>query len=418
MDVDLSLALVGAILFILGLLSTILKRLFLTSVLVALLIGVVLGPRVLGLIDPSALGNERGVLEVLARVTLAIALMAAGLQITRADLRRDAARAVTLLSLGMVGMWLAAGLGASLLLGLPVWSGLLLGAIVCPTDPVVASTLVTGRVARDDLSIPVRRTLQLESGANDGLALPLVLLSLAMAPGTSGLGDWWIEALREVGIGVGGGVTLGWIGALLVQRSARDWDVERSSLVNLGLALALLTLGSVHLAGGSGVVAVFVAAIVFSAMQEDTLRDELEALEESIVDLLILPVFTFFGAMLPWDEWASLGWAGVAFGAWALFLRRPLIVWSALGLTDTPMRERVFLAWFGPIGVAALYYSLFAERYRVEHYDEIFAGATLAICFSVVVHSVTATPGGRLFAGRGILETVKHPLRHDVEKKP
>lgn len=416
MNVDIVLVVVGGMLFVLGLLSAVLKRIFLTTVLVALLLGVVLGPEVLGVIDPAAeLTAERRVLEELARITLAVTLMAAGLQASKKDLLEQWRRVMSLLTIGMLGMWLSTAVGAFLVLGVPVWMALLLGAVLTPTDPVVASTVVTGPMAKENLTPTIRRTLQLESASNDGLALPLVLITISLAPGGGALSHWAFEAAKEVVIAVGMGAALGYAAGKILEIALHRWDVEHTSMVTLGLALALAALGSIHLAGGSGVLGVFVAALVFSLVVESSLRDELEEIEESLVKVLILPVFTFFGAMLPWAAWGSLGGGGVLFALWAVFLRRPFAAGGALTAVHTERSEKIFLSWFGPIGVAALYYALLIESYDVPRHEELFAAATLAICLSVVVHSITATPGTRVFAGRSPLRTFLHPLSSNIE---
>lgn len=163
MGLDEVLVVVGASLLVLGLLSRVIKRLFLSTVLLALLIGVAIGPEGLGVIEPPV-GEERKLMEQLARLTLAIALMGTGLAVTRADLRENLRSYASLLTVGMIGMWVVTGLGAWLLLGLPFWAGFLLGAILTPTDPVVASALVTGPLAEENLPRRVRRTLQIEAG--------------------------------------------------------------------------------------------------------------------------------------------------------------------------------------------------------------------------------------------------------------
>ncbi len=183
----------------LALLSAIVRRLYLSAVLLALAVGVLLGPEGLAVIDPiGAEGDHRRLLEELARLTLAVSLMAAGLQVTREDLRVNLSRTAMLLSVGMVGMWVATGLGAWLLLDLGVWTALLLGAILTPTDPVVASAIVTGTMAEENLPRRVRRTLIVESGANDGLALPFVLLCALMLTesGSDALSQWVVDSLR------------------------------------------------------------------------------------------------------------------------------------------------------------------------------------------------------------------------------
>ncbi|MDP9070285.1 MAG: cation:proton antiporter, partial [Actinomycetota bacterium] len=147
MDIDVVLIVLGATVLVFGLLSQLLKRLFLSIALASLALGVVLGPEVLGVIDPVATDDARHLLKELTRVSLAISLTAIGLQVTGADVKANLAPAGLLLTFGMAGMWLMTSLGAWLVLDLPLWVALLLGGVLTPTDPVVASALVTGKLA-------------------------------------------------------------------------------------------------------------------------------------------------------------------------------------------------------------------------------------------------------------------------------
>jgi sodium/hydrogen antiporter len=137
-----------------------------------------------------------------------------------------------------------------------------------PTDPVVASTLVTGPLAEHNIPRRLRRTLQIESGANDGLALPVVLLAVFMLTKSGGgaVGDWALEAATEIGLAVAIGLTLGYAAGKLTELSLRASEMEQPNLLGVGLALALLTLGLVHELGGSGILAVFVVALMFSVL--------------------------------------------------------------------------------------------------------------------------------------------------------
>lgn len=418
--IDAALIIVGASLLVLGLLSRVIKRIFLSSVLLALLIGVAVGPEGLAILDPPGTHEERRVMEELARLTLAIALMGAGLQVTRADLRENARRCFSLLTLGMAGMWIATGLGAWLLLDLPFWAGFLLGAILTPTDPVVASALVTGPLAEKNLPRGLRRTLQIESGANDGLALPFVLLGALMLtmPHGEAVGEWALEAVKQVGLAVAIGLVLGYGAAKLAELSLRGSEMEQPNLLGIGLALALLTLGLVHELGGSGILAVFVAALTFSALLEEEVREQVKETQETVTKFFILPAFVFFGAILPWSDWVVLGIPGLGFVAWVLLLRRPPVVPLALQMTKTDRRSTAFLAWFGPLGVAAIYYATFIERYAIAESETIFAAASLAICASILVHSMTATPGVRLLARHSPLATLADPLDRESETAP
>ncbi len=384
-----------------------------------MLAGVLLGPEVLRIVEPGRLGDERAVLEQLARITLAVSLVAAALQIRSGDLRANGLRATVLLTAVMAAMWAVSALGAWLLLGVPFWVAALIGAIVTPTDPVVASALVTGRLAEGNLPRWVRRTLQLESGANDGLALAFVLLpAIVLSSPWAGAGAFPAEAAKQIGLGIGIGVVLGVVVAAATNRLGDDEELERPSFLAMAVALGLLALGLASFLGGTGVLASFVAGLTASVRLEKRFSDDLEDVQAGAERLIIVPVFVLFGAMIPWAEWGALGAGGIAFAAWVILLRRPPAAALALTAIGTDRRPTAFLAWFGPIGVAAIYYSLFVERYAPASYDVIFGAATLAVAASVVVHSLSATPGVRAFAGHSPVTTLRHPLREGVDAAP
>ena len=419
MSVDTVLIVVGATILSLGLPSTVVKRLWLSVPLLALAAGVLLGPQVLGVLRVDALGGEHKILEELARITLSVSLVSTGLQFRRSDLAANWARGGMLLTVAMVGMWLVTSLGAWLILGLEPWVALLVGAILTPTDPVVASSLVTGSLAEANLPRWLRRSLQLEAGANDGLALVFVLVpALVLTLPGDDVGTIAGEAAVQVGLALAGGLIIGYLAAKLVDLAEDHQAASAGFFLVSALAMALLTLGAVHALGGTGVLASFVAGITFSLSLGERYAEELEEMQSALEHLLVVPVFVFFGAVLPWDGWAALGWSGLVFALWALVLRRPPAAAVALAPTDTPRRGVAFLSWYGPIGVAAIYYVLFAERYGLEEFEEVFAACTLAIAVSVVGFSITATPGVRRYAGRSPLTTLRHPLTEDIDGRP
>ena len=419
MSVDLVFIVLGASILALGLPSSIIKRLWLSVPLLALLAGVLLGPEGLRILAPERLRDEHKVLEELARITLAVSLVGTALQMTQADLRLIWKRAASLLTIAMAGMWLLTSLGAWLVLDLPLWVALLLGAILTPTDPVVASSLVTGRLAEANLPRWLRRSLQLESGANDGLALIFVLVpALVLTLPGDDAATIAGEALGQVGLALVAGAAIGALGAKVVDLAEDHQATSGGFFLVSALALALLTLGAVHALGGTGILGAFVAGLTFSLMLEERYAEQLEETQDGLQQLLIVPVFLLFGSLLPWDDWIELGWPGLAFALWALVVRRPPAAALALAPTDTPRRGVAFLAWYGPIGVAAIYYALFVERYGLAEFDRVFAAATLAIAASVVVFSVTATPGVRRYAGRRATTTLRHPLTQDIDRAP
>lgn len=415
-SVDVALVVTGAAILALGLPSTVIKRVWLSVPLLALVAGVLLGPEGFQVLTVGDLHEDHRILEELARIALSVSLVSLGLQFTGTDLRALWSRGVALLTLGMVGMWLLTSTGAWLLLDVEIWVALLVGAILTPTDPVVAASLVTGRVAESNLPRSLRRTLQLESGANDGLALAFVLVpALVLTMPQPRAGAIAGEVALQVGIALVVGALLGAAAAKLVDLAEDHQAASGGFFLVSALALALLTLGAVHGLGGTGVLASFVAGVTFSLTLGERYAEELEQTQDALEKLLIVPVFVFFGAVLPWAGWAALGASGIAFAAWALLVRRPPAAALALSVTDTPRRDLAFLSWYGPLGVAAIYYILFIERYGIADYERLFAVCTLAIAASVVVHTVSATPGVRRYAGRKASTTLRHPLTEDID---
>lgn len=391
--------LIGALVLGVGVTADGLKRAWLTAPLLAVAIGVVVGPEVSGLIELEWLGEPRKVLKDLAELTLAVALTATALQISRNDLRENLGRTGALLLVGMTGMFAVTSLGAWLLLDLPFWGAVLVGAILTPTDPVVASTLVTGSLAERCLPRWLRRSLQIESGANDGLAIVFVLLPVVVV--AEGVGAWATGAVQKVGVGLAVGAATGLVAAWAVRASRRTGSYGDEYVLAVGVGLALLNVAGAELLGGSGILAAFVSALIFSEILHEEAAEPLERMQGAVEKLFILPVFALFGLLLPWDAWTGLGVGGLAFAAWALVLRRPPVVGLALAATTaTGRRGTAFLGWFGPLGVAAMYYVTFAEDYHPAHYETVFAAATLAITASIVAHSVSATPWVRRYARR------------------
>lgn len=418
--IDAALLVLGAATLGLGLLSDTLKRVWLSLPLVALALGVVLGPEVLGVFDPAGVEDDRKLLEQLARLTLAFSLTSTALQLTPSDLRAVRRPAVILLTAVMVAMWSATALGAWLILDVPFWIAVMIGAILTPTDPVVASTMVTGSMAQKNLPRALRRTLQFESGANDGLAVVFVLLPAIVISEQAGEAGVWLGTVaRELAVAISMGIGVGALTGALFRFSVKREALEEQSFYTASVGMALLALGATHALGGSGVLASFLAGLTFSLIIGKR-AGSIEESQSGVERVFLVALFLLFGALLPWSEWKTLGWPGIFFGLWALVIRRPPAAAAALGALPTGLQRKdvAFLSWFGPLGVAAVYYATFVEQYRPSHYSTIFGAATLAITVSVVVHSISATPAVRRHAGRSPLTTLAHPLRPGTDDAP
>ncbi|MDP8926212.1 MAG: cation:proton antiporter [Actinomycetota bacterium] len=394
-ELNVALAAVGGLLVVLGLLTNLIKdTVFVSEPLLALLAGVLIGPAAFGLLDLAAFGDREVILEGAARLTLAVALMGVALRLPVGYFSRNWRSLVVLLGLLMPLMWLSGGLLAYLILGLSFPVAMLVGAVVTPTDPVVASSIVTGGVADRNLPERLRHAISAESGFNDGLAYPFVLLPILflMRPPGDALSHWLAYTiLWEVGAAVVLGALVGYgTGRLLMWAEARETS-EHASLLTVALALALAALGAASLIGSDGILAVFVAGMAFDATTRSEAEEQRERVQEAITRFFDLPIFVLLGMALPWEGWLSLGWAGLSLAVAVLLLRRlpAVLALSPLIGQTRGRRDALFVGWFGPIGAAALYYAALAHRETGN--EEIWVVGSLIICASVLAHGLTAT---------------------------
>lgn len=387
---------------LLGMLGGLLKeRTPVSEPLIALLAGVLIGPAALGLLDLSGLGNQTLILQEAALITLGIALVGVALRLPVGYASSNWRLLVVLLGIVMPLMWIASGLLVYLFLGLPFWVSVLIGAIVTPTDPVVASSIVSGGVAERNLPAKLRHAISAESGFNDGLALPFVVLPilvLTQPPGEA-ISHWLTRTvLLEIVAGAAVAALMGYLAGKTLRWAERKETMERTSLLTISLALSLTVLGVTELLHLNGVLAAFVAGMVFNFAGSSNAKESQEEIQEAISRFFDLPIFVLLGMALPWEGWLKLGWSGLLFVAAVILLRR-LPAMLALRPFLGPLRDNtknvLFLGWFGPVGAAALYYAAFSLR--ETGIEEVWVVGSLVICASVLVHGVTATPLTKLY---------------------
>ena len=397
-----SLAAVGGLLLLLGVLGGLLKeRTPVSEPLIALLAGVLIGPAALGLLDLAKLGDETLILEQAALVTLGIALVGVALRLPVGYASGNWRLLVVLLGILMPLMWVVSGLLVYLILGLPFWVSVLVGAIITPTDPVVASSIVAGGLAERNLPSPLRCAISAESGFNDGLALPFVVLPVLVLTEPPGevLGHWLAHTvLLEIVVGAALAALMGYAAGKTLKWAERKETMERTSLLTVSLALSLSVLGITELLHLNGVLAAFVAGIVFNFAGSSDAKESQEEVQEAISRFFDLPIFVVLGMALPWREWLELGWGGALLVVAVLLLRRlpaVLALRSLLGPLRSRGKDVLFLGWFGPIGAAALYYAAFSLR--ETGIEAAWTVGSLVICASVLVHGVSATPLTKLY---------------------
>lgn len=402
-ELAVSLALIGALVLALGLASRPLERLPVSGPLVALLAGVALGPQGLEVLHPQRWGDEQRIVEEAARLTIAVGLMAIALRLPPGFLARHWRSLAALLVLVMPLMALVGGVLVWALLGMPLLLALVVGALLCPTDPIVATSIVTGSVAERSLPERLRDLLLGESGANDGLAFPLVwlpLLLIALDP-PQAWAHWLARTLAwEVGGAIAAGALAGHLAGRLLMWAEAHHTIEVASFFAYTIALTLFSLGAAELAGMNGILAVFASGLAFSRAVGERDRVREERVQDAINGFFTLPIFVLIGLLVPWEGWRSLGLPGVALAALILLLRRlPAVLLLSRLMPDLPARRDVlFAGWFGPIGVAALFYAMLAARHVPD--ERLWPLASLVICASVLVHGMTGAPFTLLYARR------------------
>jgi NhaP-type Na+/H+ or K+/H+ antiporter len=241
----------------------------------------------------------------------------------------------------------------------------------------------------------IRHSLNLESGLNDGLALPAVLALTAAAESRDDF-VWWEFVAQDVAVGTLTGLVVAFLAARLMPRGA---GAHAKALYALGTAFAAY--GTAVLPPeGNGFIATFVAAIALGIWRPD-IRECFEIRSEDLLEVVKLGVFLVFGAIFTFDTLFEDGWAAVAIAAFTLLLARPIAVFAALaGARGVGTDAKAFMAWFGPKGVATMTFALFVLGSTAPEAGRIAAIAALTVFVSIIAHGLTDHPGAEWMARR------------------
>jgi sodium/hydrogen antiporter len=392
-----ALTVLGALLVGGALLSGLARRSFLSLMALFVLAGVALGTGGLGVLEFDPTGGFVGTLAIVALVVI---LFRDGLEIEGEMLRREWHLPLRKLVIAMPITAAIVALAAVALTDLSWTEAFLLGALLSPTDPVLTSSVVTNpRVPR-----VIRHSLNLESGLNDGLALPPVLALVAALEATGDDFVWWRFVLQDVTLGFAFGIAIGLLASLALPRGDRTESLPAHQRALYALGVAFLTYGATTLPPhGNGFIAVYVCAITLGIRRPD-LRAVFEERADDILEIVKLGIFVVFGALLTLDGLFTDGWAAVAIVVVTLLVARPVAVAIALAGTRVSRSALAFMAWFGPKGVATMTFSLLVLGSDVAAGERIFDLAALVVLCSIVLHGVTDTPGSEWMARRAAAE--------------
>jgi NhaP-type Na+/H+ or K+/H+ antiporter len=384
-----SLAIVAVTLLGVAALSGRLSGTLVTPAMVFVLVGLLVGPKALGGID---LESSSGTVRTLAEATLALVLFCDASRIDLRELRGEVGVPVRLLGIGLP-LTIALGTVAAVVVfdQLTVEEALILAIVLAPTDAALGQAVVT------DPRVPgrLRQGLNVESGLNDGICVPLLFAAVALADVQSEISEGRSAAtllFEEIGYGVVGGVVGGLAVAAIVIHAGRRGliaDAWRQVIPAAGAALAY---GVAIGLGGSGFIAAFVAGMTFRlALGRDP--GNINQFSEQVGNVLNGVTFLFFGAILLGPSLGDLSWEVALYAALSLTIVRLLPVALAMLGTHARRPTVAFLGWFGPRGLASIVFAVIVvEEASLPHEHLIVLAIYLTVGLSVFAHGLSAVP--------------------------
>lgn len=394
------LLIIGAGVLVWSALSGRIERGVITAPMAFTAFGFAVGPAAADLVN---LNMAEGGLHLLAEATLALVLFTDAARINVRQLARDHVAPLRMLLIALpLTILFGAVVGAWLFDGWILWEAALLAAILAPTDAALGQAVVS------NTSVPtrIRQALTVESGLNDGLALPVVLVLAAVASGMGGmaperpLSSWITFAALQVTLGPLAGVLVGVsLGRVIDWCLTRHWmdDAYEGAAV---LAVPLIAYLSADLIGGNGFIAAFVAGAAFGAVVGRRCSFLFEFMENEGRLLVLLTFFLFGGALIA-EHIDHISWVTVVYTAFSLTVIRVAPIMLSLTGAGFSIETQLFLGWFGPRGLASILFALLVlEHSLLPHAEELMATIVFTVLASIILHGVTAAPWASRYGRR------------------
>ncbi len=365
-----------------------------TAPMVFVAFGFLVGPGGFGVVD-MAPGHE--FLHIVAELTLVLVLFADAARIDLKRVREDHNLPARMLVLGLpLAIALGTGIAIAVFPDFGFWEAALLAALLAPTDAALGQAVVSNPA----VPVRIRQAINIESGLNDGIALPAVLLfaALASAHGATGSDDWVSFGVLQVTLGPAVGAVVGFLGGRLIDNAAEHKWISEPYQGMAILALAGLCYLLAEAVGGNGFIAAFVGGMAFG----NFIRNECDFLFEFMEtegQILMLITFLVFGLALLPEGIAGFDWAHLAYAVLSLTLiRMAPIALSLLG-SGVRLPTIAFLGWFGPRGLASiLFVLLILEEAEIRHAQDILSVTVLTVALSTLLHGLTAAPLATAYA--------------------
>ncbi len=392
-----SIAVITGALLVFSLISGRLQGTVVTPPLVFIAFGFLVGGGGLGItnIDPG-----HSAIQFIAEFTLILVLFTDAARIDLTRLRHDHSLPVRML---MIGLPLAIVIGTLIAVQLfpmfSLWEAALLAALLAPTDAALGQSVVSDKI----VPVRIRQAINVESGLNDGIVLPVVLLFAALASAQHAATDaseWLIFGMEQVTLGPLVGIVMGYAGARLLDISAaRKWMNESFQGIGI-LSLALFTYVTAEMIGGNGFIATFIGGMVFG----NTLRHPCTFLYEFMEtegQLLMLITFLVFGAAMLPEGLLHLNATILIYAGLSLTIIRMIPVAISLHGAGLRLPTKLFLGWFGPRGLASiLFVLLILEEADIAHHNELLSITIVTVALSALLHGLSAAPFAKLYGQR------------------
>lgn len=398
----------GGFIGLFGLVSLFVKeKLYLTESLVATIVGILCGPVGLKIVVPEVWFQKDFyfAMREAARLVISIQVMAAGVSTPGGFLKKNVKSIAMMLGPVMAVMWSISAVCIRYSLGLSWCESLIVAACITPTDPVLAHSVIKGKFAERYIPSRLRNLLAVESGANDGLGFPFMMLPiwvLVTKSTSEALTHWLLHTwLWEICMSIVIGFICGFAARFLLKQSLRRKLIDKESFLVFTIALTLFVSGLVALMASDDLFAVFIAGNVF-AWDEKFLETTNDSHISEVIDMLFnITFFVFFGAVIPWRAFVDFSiWRLLLASSLILLFRRlPVIMLMRPWIPTLQSRKEAFFAgWFGPMGVGAIFFAIQA-RDIFESYPEanisndfierIFPIVAFVVLSSILIHGIT-----------------------------
>jgi NhaP-type Na+/H+ or K+/H+ antiporter len=374
------------------------ERTWVSGPIVFTIFGLLIGPVGLDLLSFRADGES---IRTLAELTLAMVLFTDAAGADMGVLRKTEALPMRLLLIGLpLTILLGFGVGALLFKQLSLVEIALLATMLAPTDAALGKAVVTNEAVPN----AVRQGLNVESGLNDGICVPILFVFLALASGKAGEGGPWQLAMKlvaeEIGIGLAVGLALTTMASVLLKfAKGKGWLTHTWIQIPV-VALALGCFGLAQFLGGSGFIAAFSGGLLFGALAKQH-REEFLLAAEGTGDALALITWVIFGSAVVGQALGYFSWLDLVYAVLSLTLIRMLPVFISLTDMGVSIEGKLFMGWFGPRGLASIVFGVIVVNANLPNSGPIAMTVVCTIILSILAHGITANPWAKAFGERG-----------------